>query len=160
MNLSKGVAALGLAIVLVVGLTACGGKSSTKTPPAQLVITPTQLPQAVVNSPYATNVNATGGTGTYTWCVFESNGACDNGAGVLPAGITMNTTNSVISGTATSGVASYPFKVQVKDGAGTTATANLSIYVEGSLILSPGGPTLPTGSVNVPYTYPDGSPVQ
>lgn len=69
---------------------------------SQLVITTTSLPAGVVNVPYSATLQATGGTPPYTWCVLERDGVtCDNGAGILPPGLSLDTNTGVISGTPT-----------------------------------------------------------
>ena len=69
---------------------------------SQLLITTTSLPAGVVNVPYSATLQATGGIPPYTWCIFERDGVtCDNGAGILPTGLTFNTSSGVISGTPT-----------------------------------------------------------
>ena len=136
----KGVLSLGFGIILCLFLMACGGGGSKPAPPKQLIITTSSLPNAAVNSPYKNNVAATGGTGSYSWSVIS---------GSLPPGLTLNATTSFISGTPVQPFGSYSFTVQVKDGAGTTASQQLSIYVEGAPVISPA--TLPPGSVGTPY---------
>ncbi len=142
MNWSKGVLALGFAIIFCLFLTACGGGGSTPPPPPrQLVITSSTMPNGAVNAPYNNNVTATGGSGTYTWAIIS---------GDLPPGLSLNTTTSFISGTPVQPFGKYTFTVQVTDGAGTTASKELSIYIEGAPVISPA--TLPTGAVGTPYS--------
>ncbi len=62
-----------------------------------VLITPTVLPTGAANVPYSFQLTATGGLAPYTWCVVESGGACDNGAGTLPPGLTLSSAG-VISG--------------------------------------------------------------
>ena len=153
MSLSKGILAFGLAGIFIAGLTACGGGGSKPpAPPAQLVIVTSSLPPGAVNINYQTYLSATGGTGTYTWCVVESSGACDNGKGTLPPGLTMDMSTSYITGTPVQPFGNYPFTAQVKDASGTTATAKLALYIEGAPVVSPANKTLPTGSLNIPYS--------
>jgi len=137
----KGVLSLGFGIILCLFLMACGGGGSKPAPPAPLTITTSSLPNGAVNSPYNNNIAATGGTGNYSWSVTS---------GSLPPGLTLNATTSFISGTPVQPFGSYSFTVQVKDGAGTTASQKLSIYVEGAPVISPA--TLPPGSVGTPYS--------
>ena len=136
----KGVLSLGFGIILCLFLMACGGGGS-KPAPQKLTITTSSLPRAAVNAPYNNNIAATGGTGSYSWSVIS---------GSLPPGLTLNATTSFISGTPVQPFGSYSFTVQVKDGAGTTASQQLTIYVEGAPVISPA--TLPGGSVGTPYS--------
>jgi hypothetical protein len=78
-----------------------------------LVITTTSLPAGTVGLPYSATMQATGGIPPLTWCVLETSGTCDNGAGTLPAGLTMSTAG-VISGTPTTSGKTL-FQVQVQD---------------------------------------------
>jgi len=85
-------------------------------------------------------LSATGGTGAYTWSIS---------AGTLPPGLTLNASQGIISGTPTT-PGNYPFTVQVTDAKNLSATANLSIYIEGVVTITP--MSLPSGSVGVPYS--------
>jgi Putative Ig domain len=109
---------------------------------APLVVTTTssQLPTGVVSSPYpSTTLQATGGTPPYTWSVTS---------GSLPAGLSLNTSSGAISGTPTASGTSN-FTVQVKDNAGRTATAGLSITVNAALAIA--ATSLPGGTVGTAY---------
>src|SRR5580704_3639633 len=118
------------------------------------------LATATLNSPYTGTVTAIGGQPNYTWCVLESSGKCDNGAGTLPPGLTLNTNSCVnsrtpacsITGTPTT-LGNYPFTLQVSDGGNppALATASLSIRVQGPL-LQITTTSLPSGTVNLPYS--------
>jgi hypothetical protein len=57
-----------------------------------LTITTTSLPVGTVQAPYSQTLAANGGTTPYTWAVT---------AGTLPAGLSLNTSTGVISGTPT-----------------------------------------------------------
>src|SRR5271157_5153141 len=59
---SKGVIALGLAIICCLFLLACGGSSSKPAPTGSPVITTTTLPNPVFGIGYYTTLQATGGT--------------------------------------------------------------------------------------------------
>lgn len=88
---------------------------------AVLTIT-TTLPGGTVNSPYNATLAASGGATPITWSIT---------VGSLPAGLTLNASTGMISGTPTaSGTSS--FTVQATDSTSPTAqtaTANLSITV-------------------------------
>ena len=83
-----------------------------------LAITTTTLPNATINSPYSQTLTATGGTGTYTWSVSS---------GTLPAGLNLNSSTGVISGTLTS--SGTNFTVKVTDSASTPATATQTLTI-------------------------------
>src|SRR5271169_1066253 len=69
MRASRILALSSLAIVLCVFLAACGGGSKPKPPAGPPFITSTTLPQATVNNGYSFYLQASGGTGTYTWSI-------------------------------------------------------------------------------------------
>ena len=84
-----------------------------------LVITTTSLPNGVMNMAYTATLRADGGTTPYSWSIIN---------GTLPAGLMLNPSSGVISGTPTvSGTSS--FIVQVSDAGSHTATKTLSITI-------------------------------
>ena len=95
-----------------------------------LQITTTSLPPGTVNVPYSATLVATGGLGPYTWAITQ---------GSLPAGLTLDASSGMISGTPTTAGTSN-FTVQVRDSEcpPATATAPLSITVT----------TIPTFSIS------------
>jgi putative Ig domain-containing protein len=137
-----------LAILMCAFLPACGGGGNPPPPPAGApVVTSMVLPQASVNVPYSFYVQATGGTGTYTWSIAS---------GSLPPGLTFNGMTAQISGTPTAG-GSYMFTVKVTDGASMSGTGQLTLTVTGAIIITcnscvSGTNMLPTGTPGVPYT--------
>jgi large repetitive protein len=80
-------------------------------------------PTGQVGVAYTDTLTATGGTTPYTWSVS---------AGTLPAGITLNASTGVLSGTPTTGGTSN-FTIKVTDATGGTASQATSIT-----ILAPG----------------------
>lgn len=123
--------------------------SLTITPPAgTLTITTTSLPNGTVGAPYSRAVQATGGSGTFTWTIS---------AGQLPPNLILDPATGVISGTPTA-PGTFSFTVQVADTGGQSATQPLSITI--TAIPPPGTPpgitttTLPAGTVNQPYNQP------
>lgn len=121
----------------------------TVAPPAgTLTITTTSLPNATVGVPYSRPVQATGGSGTFTWSIS---------AGTLPPNLALDPATGVISGTPTAPGTSS-FTVRVSDTGGQSDTQPLSITI--SAIPPPPTPpditttTLPSGTVNQPYNQP------
>jgi Leucine-rich repeat (LRR) protein len=118
---------MNLRVLLIVGWLllplACGdaGGPGYET----LVITTTSLPKATQNVPYSDTLAASGGDSIYSWSVT---------VGLLPTGLSLNTSTGVISGTP-SVVGSNTFTVQVASGDGQTYTQQLSITV--LLVLQP-----------------------
>src|SRR5271166_364985 len=161
MNSPKVVVSLGLALIFSVILTACGGSGSNGSgsggnggggtpPPSPPTIHTQTLPGGVVgqNPPYGAILSAIGGTGAYTWSISS---------GSLPPGLTLNASQGIISGTPTT-IGNYPFTVQVTDAKNLSSTADLSIYIEGVVVVSnicgmssvPNA--CPSGSQGVPYS--------
>lgn len=140
------VLALSILASFVIILAACGGGGSAPKPPATpLSITTVLLRQGTVNLAYDFFMQATGGTGIYTWAITK---------GTLPKGMTFNGTHAELSGTPTES-GDFPLTFQVTDGAGTKATSDLTLQIEGVVIIScPActGSSLPFGNPNVPYT--------
>jgi putative Ig domain-containing protein len=93
--------------------------------PPQLTITTTSLPNGTVGAPYSQQLSATGGTTPYSWSLIS---------GSLPAGLTLNATTGVISGTPTTAGTS-PFTAQVADSGSPQQSAQraLSISVVAAL---------------------------
>jgi hypothetical protein len=78
-----------------------------------LTITTASLPNGTVGIPYSKTLVATGGTTPYTWSLSS---------GTLPAGIILNGSTGVLSGTPTAAVTARPLTFQVRDSAGSPAT--------------------------------------
>jgi hypothetical protein len=111
-----------------------------------LAITTASLPQAQVGVAYSTTLVATGGTTPYAWSILS---------GALPAGLSLNASTGVISGTPTAVVnANAPqIEFEVTDSATptpATATANLGLTVTGSVV--PVGSAAP--KANASQTFP------
>lgn len=87
-----------------------------------LSITPATLSGAVVGSPYSQSLSAGGGTGTLSWAITS---------GTLPAGLTLNSSTGLISGTAPLTASSTALTVQVTDGLGCTGSKSYTFTVTG-----------------------------
>jgi len=95
-----------------------------------LTVSTTSLPGGTKSVSYSHAVAASGGTSPYSWSLSS---------GTLPAGITLSSSGA-ISGTPTV-AGTFSFKVQVKDAASNSATANLAINV-----VTPAAPTVSISS--------------
>lgn len=91
------------------GTSAAATVTITVSPPT-ITVNPTTLPNPVTGIPYSRTVTASGGTGSYTYSVPP---------GDLPAGLSINATSGVISGTPT-GAGPSTFTVTAQD----TSTGN------------------------------------
>jgi len=118
-------------------ITTTGPITITVDPVPTLTLTGT-APNAIVNVPYTDAVTAAGGIGPYKYAVT---------AGALPAGLSLNATTGVISGTPTT-VGASSFTVTATDSESTPQTANLA------LVLLVTYPVTPNDSeLKGPYAY-------
>lgn len=124
---------------VVVAHTANTGFS---TPPATLTILSAALPDGVTGNTYSGPVSVFGGFGALT--VSLSSGS-------LPAGLSINPTTAVISGTPTT-PGNYAFTVQVTDSSTPPAVATqaYTLHVAAPLVIT--APSGTDGVVNVPYS--------
>jgi hypothetical protein len=148
-------------VFLVSGLAGCGVEWFPS-PPPNVQISTTVLPNAVINTAYSQTLSAFGGTPPYTWAV--ANGS------TLPSGLTLSSAG-VLSGTP-SAASTTTFSVTVTDSSNpvTTATQSLSLVVgtsntstlspsqsltitAGQTVLVPSGTTFtPVGGVTTAIT--------
>ena len=90
-------------------------------PAPSLSIVTSNLRRAVAARPYAATLDATGGSGSCAWAITS---------GLLPAGLTLDASTGVISGTPTdSGTTLFMASVTDSGVKAQTATAQLSIHV-------------------------------
>ena len=107
-----------------------------------LVVTTTTLSNGVVNAAYSATLSAGGGTLPYTWSITN---------GSLPSGLTLNSSNGIISGMPIlSGT--FNFTAQLSDAGNPQQTVSkpLSITILDTLVVTT--TTLSNGVVNAAYT--------
>src|SRR3990172_6090679 len=107
----------------------------------RLTITTSSLSGGMVGTAYSHTLVAAGGKTPYIWSIA---------AGSLPAGLTLDSTTGIISGTPTAAVTSN-FTVQVTDANSTTNTKALTISINyAPLVITTASP-LPDGMIGVLY---------
>ena len=117
------------AIAICAMLAGCGSSGSTSANQFQssqkpaLAITTTSLPDGMASQPYTAHLQASGGSGSFTWKIAS---------GFLPAGLSLSSAGDV-TGTPTT-IATSRFSVEVDDTAGATSSANLGIRVNGAIM--------------------------
>ncbi|MEK7403585.1 MAG: putative Ig domain-containing protein, partial [Acidobacteriota bacterium] len=110
---------------------------------AALTMTSTSpLPGGSVSAPYTQALAALGGTAPYTWSI---------GAGSLPAGLSLNPSTGIISGTpAAAGTSNLT--IQVADASGNTVSKAFVLTIASGLTISSTSP-LPAGVVGRAYFH-------
>jgi hypothetical protein len=123
-------------------LTATKSLSITVGAAASISITTSSLPRGTQNTAYSATLAATGGTPPLNWSVI---------AGNLPAGLALDPSTGIISGTPT-GSGTSTFTVQVSDANSLTATKSLSVLVRAAPSVSITTSSLPGGAQNTAYS--------
>ena len=107
---------------------------------APLTLVPGNLLNALVGSAYHAGFVAFGGTAPYTWSVS---------AGMLPAGLTLDSATGALSGSATT-PGTYSFTLQLADAAKNITTRSFALLVVAPVKITIS--TLPDGVVNAAYS--------
>jgi large repetitive protein len=97
-----------------------------------LTITTTSLPGGSVGTAYSSTLQASGGATPYTWNVSS---------GALPAGLSLNATSGIISGTPTT-IATSNFTIQVTDSESPAAAVAAPFSITIASASCPNNPTL------------------
>jgi len=125
--------------------TSLGGTQDAfvvKVAPSGLVILTSTLPRARRGSGYSQTLTADGGVLPYSWSVSS---------GSLPAGLSLNASTGVISGTP-SATGTAQFTVRVTDSAGPAATATRALSISVAEALSISTSSLANGHTGVAYS--------
>ncbi len=119
---------------------AVGTRAYSITINAAIAVNPASLPGGTVSVGYSQSVTASGGSGTFTYTIS---------AGALPAGLTLNASNGLISGTpATTGPNS--FTIRATDGNGASGSRSYSVTISAApIVINPA--TLPAATVGLAY---------
>jgi len=110
--------------------------------PAAPNITTTSLPAGTFNEVYNQTVSVTGGIGTLIWGVTS---------GALPPGLSLNASSGTVSGRPTS-TGPFTFTLRVTDTIPQFDEQNLTIAINSPAPTSITTSSLPTGTVNQPYS--------
>jgi len=98
------------------------------------------LPNGSAGTAYSATLQAAGGASPLTWSLA---------GGSFPAGLGMNASTGVISGSPTT-IGSSTFTVRVTDANGASATRELQIVIGPALVITTASP-LPNGTIGVNY---------
>jgi hypothetical protein len=85
--------------------------------------------------------SATGGSGSYSWSLD----------GVLPTGVSLNSSTGAISGQATAPGTYGPIKLTVTDGTRTAQTSSVTFTVADPPPLAIASPSVPSGQIGQPF---------
>ena len=117
------------------GVATCAGGTTT------LTLSPTTLPSGTTGTAYSQTISASGGAGGYTYSITS---------GTLPAGLGLNSSTGVLSGTPTT-AATYSFTITATDSAAAIGSRTYSLTINSSaLTVSP--TSLPNGTVGTAYS--------
>jgi hypothetical protein len=101
------------------------------------------LPTGIDGNAYNATLSATGGTGPYTWTLQS---------GTLPAGLSLNTTTGVISGTPAGPAGSTSLTLDVSDSSNPAQSATVNVTVSVAAPLKIVTAALPGGQIGQSYS--------
>lgn len=108
------------------------------------ILTPSALPYAMISEPYATQLEATGGTQPYAWQISS---------GTLPQGLSLISSTGALTGTPVSG-GIYSLQVRVSDTGGHTVIRYFTLEVRTSYVVPVvARETLGSITAGVPYSH-------
>jgi large repetitive protein len=110
---------------------------------APFTVSSTGLPSAAVGVAYSAGISVSGGVSPVTFAI---------GTGSLPAGLTLNTSTGVISGTpTTAGTSNFTLNISDSANPPRSASPSFSIVVNSQFSVTSGAP--PNGTLLIPYSY-------
>lgn len=133
---------------LTATVTATSVTDSTKSATVQVkvnalpAVTMTSIPAATAGTAYSATLTESGGTSPYTWSVTPT---------TLPAGLSLNGSTGVISGTPTGG-GSGSFTFKITDAAGNSASQAINFTVNAPSALTITTASLPAGVMGTAYS--------
>jgi hypothetical protein len=133
-NTSISNSVVGLVGAVTLG-AASGSDNQVSIDPTSPAVTTSTLPNATVATSYSQTLTVSGGTPPYTWTLAS---------GALPAGLSLNSSTGVISGTPTA-AGSSTFTVTAADALARSGSKSLTVVVDGPAADT----TPPTGSLMV-----------
>jgi len=129
-----------VAMLCVLSVVACGDDPTGPLPPAAPVsITTPGLAEAIEGLGYGQQLEAAGGSGSYSWVLA---------AGSLPSGLSLSPSGAISGTPVAPGTSS--FRIRATDSGGRSATTDLTISVVQALALHAGA--VPDGVVGSPYS--------
>jgi hypothetical protein len=105
-----------------------------------VTVNPATIPAGTAGTAYSQTFTQTGGIGAITWSV----------TGALPAGVTLNPSTGVLSGTPTQ-TGSFPITVRATDANSCFGTRSVTLVINCQAIVV-GPPALPNGTAGSPYS--------
>lgn len=120
------ISAFAIVLLLAFAVTACDEQKDSGGTSGTLKVTTTTLSNTFNGLTYNETLSAQDGTQPYTWSITS---------GTLPNGLNLDPNTGVISGVANDQEGwNYYFTVQVEDAQNRKATANLSIFIDGTVV--------------------------
>jgi hypothetical protein len=111
-------------------------------PGATVTLSPSSLPNAIINLAYSQTVTASGGTAPYTYTVS---------AGSLPVGLSLNSSTGAITGTPTA-TGTSSFTIKATDSLSNTGSQAYSVTVNPAPTITLSPTSLPGATADVAYS--------